>query len=326
MCPMVSIGLPVYNGQKFIGAAIDSILAQTFTDIELIICDNCSTDQTETICRAYAAADPRVRYHRNEQNIGASRNYNLAFSLATGKYFKWATHDDVIQPTYLERCIAVLESDPSVVLCHSQTQIIDEFGQPVGAKAVREFIQDANGQPLQVGLDSSGRKLRSTRADERFHGIILDTLWCYEIFGVMRADVLGKTTLQEHFYGTDKVLLAEMSALGQFAEVPEPLFLNRRHPANSGNLKTAKEREVWNAPLAKRHFPFPRLLCLKGYLRVALRSPMSLSERIGCFAVITHYATQTRRWRSLLREFRKSRALKAEHRRQEMDNPIRKLS
>src|SRR6185436_17133561 len=100
MCPLLSIGLPVYNGQKFITNAVDAILAQTFADLELIICDNCSTDQTEAICRAYAAHDSRVHYYRNEQNIGATNNFNRTFSLATGKYFKWATHDDIIQPTY----------------------------------------------------------------------------------------------------------------------------------------------------------------------------------------------------------------------------------
>src|SRR3954469_11982595 len=80
--PRVSIGMPVRNGAKYIREAIDSILAQTFTDLELIVCDNASTDSTEQIVRNYAARDPRVRYHKNERDVGPAGNHNIAFSLA----------------------------------------------------------------------------------------------------------------------------------------------------------------------------------------------------------------------------------------------------
>src|SRR3954470_1068595 len=93
--PRVSIGLPVYNGQRFLAPAVSSLLAQTFADFELVICDNASTDDTEAICRRFAERDPRVRYHRNEQNVGAAPNFNRALALSTGQYFKWAAHDDL---------------------------------------------------------------------------------------------------------------------------------------------------------------------------------------------------------------------------------------
>src|ERR1051326_2036095 len=107
--PRVSIGLPVYNGQQFLEEAINSLLAQTYSDFELIISDNASTDATEQICRAHAAADPRIRYYRNDKNRGPVWNLNRVFELARGELFKWAAHDDVCAPTLVERCVEVLE-------------------------------------------------------------------------------------------------------------------------------------------------------------------------------------------------------------------------
>ena len=121
--PTVSIGLPVHNGAAFLAEAIESIPAQTFTDFELVISDNASTDRTPEICRSYTAADGRIRYYRQEANIGAARNYNVVFQRSSGKYFKWAAHDDLIRPTYLARCVAALEADPEAVLCHSIVEI-----------------------------------------------------------------------------------------------------------------------------------------------------------------------------------------------------------
>jgi glycosyltransferase involved in cell wall biosynthesis len=323
MSPLLSVGIPVYNGEKFIQAAIDSILAQTFTDFELIICDNRSTDQTGAICQKYAAADPRVRYFLNEKNLGAAGNFDRVFTYATGKYFKWQAHDDLIQATYLERCIDVLESDPTIALCHSQTQLIDDPGQPLEASDKDRYIRYGDDKVLRVGLDAQDRKLGSTRVDERFRAIVLNTRWCYEIFGVIRSDMLRRTTLQEAFYGTDKVLLAELSVLGRFDVIPEPLFVNRRHLAQSGSLKTAKARERWNNPLGQRSHVFPRLLCLKGYIRAALHSQMTLRERLGCFLVIASYVLRLGRWRNVIREYTRG-LMKNRPERKETSEPIPK--
>src|SRR5690242_6344650 len=99
--PKVSIGLPVYNGERFLAEAIDSVLAQTFTDFELIISDNASTDRTPEICKAYAEKDSRIRYYRNEENQGASWNFNRVFELSRGMCFQWLAHDDYIAPGFL---------------------------------------------------------------------------------------------------------------------------------------------------------------------------------------------------------------------------------
>src|SRR5208282_399437 len=100
--PMVSIGLPVYNGEAYLRQVLDSVLAQTFSDFELIISDNASTDCTEAICREYAAADARIRYHRQARNRGATWNFRQVALLSSGQYFLWTSHDDLLAPTYID--------------------------------------------------------------------------------------------------------------------------------------------------------------------------------------------------------------------------------
>jgi len=117
--PLVSIGMPVYNGAKFIREALDSLLAQTFTDFELIISDNASTDETEAICREYAAKDARIRYIRQPENRGALANFQFVLDEAVGEYFMWAAADDRRHPSALERMIEVFEQNPNAGLVFS---------------------------------------------------------------------------------------------------------------------------------------------------------------------------------------------------------------
>src|SRR2546425_9420098 len=95
--PQVSVGLPVYNGERYLAEALDSLLTQSYEDFELIICDNASTDRTGEIARSYAAKDKRVRYARNDKNLGAGGNFRRGFALASGEYFRWAASDDVCE-------------------------------------------------------------------------------------------------------------------------------------------------------------------------------------------------------------------------------------
>ena len=129
---VLSVGLPVYNGEKYLESAIDSILNQTYKDYELIIVDNASSDKTQEICIKYARKDPRIKYYRNHYNVGGPRNYNIAFELSSGKYFKWTAHDDILDIKYLEECINILDSDDGIVLCHSRVGCIDKNGDLIG--------------------------------------------------------------------------------------------------------------------------------------------------------------------------------------------------
>ena len=129
--PRVSVGLPVYNGADHVAEAIDSVLAQTYRDLELVICDNASSDRTEEICRRLAHRDPRVRFYRNDENLGATGNFRRTFELARGEFFNWLSHDDLLAPKYVEQCIGVLEHSPeSVVLCFSPQVRLTYEGEP----------------------------------------------------------------------------------------------------------------------------------------------------------------------------------------------------
>jgi len=211
--PRLSIGLPVYNGEKFIKEAIDSILAQTFEDFELIISDNASTDKTGEICRAYAAKDQRIRYYRNEKNIGCACNFNRVFELSSGEYFKWVAHDDLHDPDLIVKCIEVLDQDPNVILCHSKVYFIDEDGQ---------FLQN-----YDIHL-----KTDSPKPHERFHELLTKHL-CYQCYGVIRASALRMTPPMGSYGASDAIFLLRLGLLGRFYQIPEYLFFARSHQQQS---------------------------------------------------------------------------------------------
>jgi glycosyltransferase involved in cell wall biosynthesis len=217
--PRVSIGLPVYNGERFLEKALDSLLFQSYTDFELIISDNASTDGTADICHLYAKRDRRVRYRRNPENIGAGRNFNRVFELSNGEYFKWATADDLCQPDHLARCLDVLDDDQTVVLAYPKVRYIDE-----------------NGCPLNI--DESGWDLRSQAAHERLRFALYACSWNNPHFGLIRARALAKTRLMPTYAGGDYRLLAELSLQGKFVEIPECFFLRRIHPGASSQNYT----------------------------------------------------------------------------------------
>jgi glycosyltransferase involved in cell wall biosynthesis len=274
--PTISIGLPVYNGEDFIAKSINSLLAQTFRDFELIICDNASTDNTGKICQAYAAQDSRVKYYRNPTNLGAPRNYNRTVTLSRGKYFKWAAADDVHAPEYLEKCVQILENDPSVVLCHTKMYQIDENG-------------------TIVGTYDHKMRLSSYKIEERFADqISLATNICFQMYGLMRKAVLIKTPLHGDYRGADGNFLAEMSLYGRLYEVPEYLFMRREHPkaytqqfCHNKNSKTAKisdQQKAWwsnsswiNYTIWKNCYEF---------FKSVHRTPLKPKEKMVCYREI----------------------------------------
>src|SRR5437868_11959393 len=109
--PLVTIAVPVRNGEKYVARALDCVLAQTYENFELLISDNASTDGTYEICQRYTG-DARVQLWRNEQNIGANGNFDLTLERAAGKYFMWAAADDMWAPRFVEALVHELETDP----------------------------------------------------------------------------------------------------------------------------------------------------------------------------------------------------------------------
>lgn len=279
----VSIGLPVYNGEKYLRLALDSILHQDYTDFELIISDNASTDATRKICSSYAAQDPRIRYYRNEVNIGASSNYNRVFNLAHGEFFKWATHDDIHLPGFLTRCVEVLDKAPSsVVLVAPRAEIIDDEG----GKEARDWKVER--------LDT-----RYPYPHQRVADVVRYVAWATAQFGLFRSEALRKTRLIDRFHACDYVLLLEVAILGEIWEIPEVLFQRRWHRAVSTSAnKTQVELLQWFDPLQKpkgRLFPrmrldlVPRTRLALEYARSIRRMPLPTRERVLCFLTAFSY-------------------------------------
>jgi glycosyltransferase involved in cell wall biosynthesis len=278
----VTIGLPVYNGERYLRTAIDSILAQTFADFELIISDNASTDETEEICRDYEGRDRRVRYHRAQANLGASPNFNSTFERGTGEYFKWAAADDVLEPDYVSRCVQVLDRDPDVVLCHSQLRIIDELGH-----AIADYRYPEN----YAGSDLPSYRFRDVLAEDR---------WCFELFGLARRAEMRKTRLLDRYVGSDRVFRAELALRGRYHILPDFLFLSRDHPERSVRaLPAHHQRGAWfDVSLAgKRIFPHWRIL--GEYFRCLRAAPIDAKERFACCLSLGRWLGRDHNWARL---------------------------
>jgi glycosyltransferase involved in cell wall biosynthesis len=204
----------VYNGERFLAAAIESLLAQDHEDFELLLADNCSTDGTAAICERYRALDPRVRYLPSATNRGASWNFNRVVDAARGEYFKWAADDDLYDPAFVSGCVEVLDRHPDVVVCFTEAVEIDDAG---------EVFQKRG--PINVAD-------RPDPAD-RFRAMLLDEVYCYAVFGVIRTAVLRSTGLIGPYTTSDRVLLAELALHGRFVERAEPHYLHREHAGRS---------------------------------------------------------------------------------------------
>lgn len=275
--PKVSVGVPVYNGQRYLAETLDSLLAQTFTDFELIICDNASTDQTEQICSSYASRDSRIRYVRNDRNLGVARNYQRALTLSSGKYFRWAAGDDLSAPELLARCVYVLDQDSSVVLAYPRTRLIDERGS-----VISEYQDRAH--------------LVSPNASERFAQIFQNMQLCNTIFGLIRSEVLKKVPPLGTYIASDIILMAELALHGKFWEVPEVLFYRRMHAqASSSNKDSLTWMREFYDPQDKKTISLIEWRHLAEKLRAIGRAPLSLSQKARLVAYVARSAVWNRR-------------------------------
>ncbi|MFQ1701348.1 glycosyltransferase family 2 protein [Loktanella agnita] len=286
--PKVSIGLPVWNGEKYLPAALDGILSQDFTDFELLISDNASTDTTAEIATSYAARDPRIRYIRQPRNLGAAGNFNDVFHQTTGPYFRWAAYDDVIAPGYLSACVTALDAQPDAVLAFPQTMAIDSEGRALG---IYDAVTRTQGQGPTGRLDDLIGP--GDHSQSYLH-------MCFPVFGLIRRIALQDTSLIANMPRSDKLLLVELALKGAFAEVPEPLFLRREHAAGSvisaeGAANAAElERRLahWFDPQKGNFFPATTTRLGWGYLRAVLRTPMRAGQKWGCTKTLLGWARQ----------------------------------
>jgi glycosyltransferase involved in cell wall biosynthesis len=267
MKAQLSIGLPIYNGDEFLKEALESLINQTFEDFEIVISDNASTDQTQQICHYYADLDPRIRYYRCEENMGAAWNYNRVFELSYGEYFKWAAHDDYCGPSFFERCVEVLDRDRDIVLCYPRTVIVDEI------KGKRTKYHD------RFNLSSPQPYERY----KRYHKQIRGGHECHPVFGLIRSDVLKRTSLIKAYASSDLTLLGELSLYGRFHEVPEFLFFKRNHANTSiHSHHSLRSLAVWFDPANAGKLQLNKWIMFLEYLRSIRRSPISVWQKTLC--------------------------------------------
>ena len=274
--PNVCIGFPVFNGEKYLTVSIDSILAQTYGDFEFIISDNASTDRTQEICNEYALKDRRIRYYRNDRNLGSAANFNLVFHLSNATYFKWASYDDLVAPEFLERCVKVLDTAPDVVLCYPKTIRIDANGELI--------------DKFEDRLD-----LRQERPHDRLANLMSSLRLANAQFGLIRSDVLRKTRLMEPYASSDIPLLIELCLLGKFYEIPEHLFFRRDHQKNVRKM-SVKEIEKMVDPNYKKSILSHDMKLLLEMFKTVTYTNLDTYERMLCYMQIRHW--QIRRWRA----------------------------
>ena len=297
----MSIGMPVYNGERYLAEAIDSLLAQTFEDFELVISDNGSSDATEEMCVRYASRDDRIRFERHPDNIGAIPNFNRVFEVSRGEYFKWAAHDDVCEPTFLQACVDILDDNPAVIWSHTRSDMIDSDGRSWVSQLpedAEELERSSDGRLWWKGLPRKDHDAR--RPHLRFAGVLLGTNWCVDSYGLIRASALRQTRLLTPLYGAEKVLMGELSLLGRYKESPDLLFAQRVHATASSSLGTATAQDRLAAPGPARPFCSTRLALLKSHVGAVTYARLSTVDRIRCYLVVCRYMLQVRKWRRVL--------------------------
>jgi glycosyltransferase involved in cell wall biosynthesis len=268
LAPRVSIGVPVRNGEKTIGRLLECLLAQTFGDFEVIVCDNASQDATARIVQEYAGRDARIRCYRNPVNIGQIANFNKVFELSRGEYFRWIGCNDWLAPHYLERCVAALDASPRAIMVTTYQKHIQENGTTLYA-------------------EHTGPRVDDPRPDRRFCRMIwflrASPLYLDPIYSMVRSDVLRRTKRLRPVMGTDMVLALELSLLGPLCHVPE--CLSYRQVTRSAPIPV----------LLKRYDP--QLIRVRGFFlrtcwtmgQVVLDSPMGLSQKIICLGAVLGY-------------------------------------
>jgi len=205
-------------------------------------------------------------------------NFRRSLALARGEYFMWLAHDDKLAPEFLEKCVAALDCDSSVVLSYPKAIDIDEQSNPVLFKDQR--------------LTSS-----TATPHERFRELIRMDHNCEAIFGLMRSSVLQRVPVFGRFADADRVLLAELSLHGSYFQVPEFLFLHREHTQRATNVYPASrfERTAILVPENAGKIVFPHFRQFGEYLKAIRRSPLTLRERILCYREMARWLRQNGR-------------------------------
>lgn len=277
--PTISFGLPVYNGALYLRRALDTILAQTFSDFELIISDNASTDATAQIIREYAKQDPRIRRYRQKVNIGVGNNWTFVAEQARGKYFKWVSANDEYEPTLVADCLEVMQADPDVVVCYGRTQFMDLAG-------------------VRMGIYTEDFSADSASALERYRKVRKHLNLCTPLqAGVILRDALRRCRYLGNYRDSDRVLIAGLALEGKIVLLPKVHFYRRWGEAVATPLRTPLEVEQLYRPAARRTPLFANLPRHLGQLGIVLRTPRGWREKVHSLFAAFHSTD----WRRKLR-------------------------
>jgi hypothetical protein len=278
--PRLSIGMPVYNGERFLDETLESILAQSFDDFELLISDDGSTDGSYELCQRYAQSDSRIMVSRSDASRGPAHNFNRVFRLSGGELFKWCAADDVMDTRFVEACVSELDRNPDAVLAYPRARTLSALGT----------MSDVWGGHRGLTSASTSARWRAAMAPPRNPMPV-------EVFGVVRRNSLAQTSLFGGFPDCDRFLIAELSLLGRFAVIEDPLLVHREHRARAGLQLTA---ESITAPMvclgtegASMRFPHWRLG--RSCVLAAARAPTGASERMLCLLTTAQWAARNRR-------------------------------
>jgi glycosyltransferase involved in cell wall biosynthesis len=275
--PKVSIGMPVFNGGDLLKKALDTLLAQEYTDFELIISDNASTDSTEMLCRAYAQHDKRIVFVRRDRNYGMSNNGRHVLSLAQGEYFMPAAHDDQWHPQFIGASVEKLDANPGLVLVAPAV----EFFSPDGT------ILDTPYPPLHT----VGMGLR-----ERVASIFKEINVGFNAYGLYRRAALEKLDLNTECFAGDVVFLLQLMFHGEVEHIPKKLFRYR-----FVKRTTQEHIQAVNKSAAEKHPTKLYTILTINLLRTIFNAPVSASlKRVLVSDVLAIITLKNPSWRQMV--------------------------
>jgi glycosyltransferase involved in cell wall biosynthesis len=275
--PRLSVGLPVYNGERYLAGSIESLIGQSYEDFELIISDNSSTDGTANICRFYEKADSRIRYFRQPTNVGLSANHNFVVEQARGELFKWASYDDLYARELLERCVNALDARPQVVLAHSWSARVDNSGNVT--KAIVYQLATA-----------------SPHAPERFRSLLFDR-GGDDIYGVVRMSAMRRALPYESYHRSDRTFVTKLGLQGPFYQVADWLYFRRSHAGQAGAGPTTHDRSANMDPRRTNRLRHPAVRLygeyLWAYIQAIRNAQLSRADRRACYGHLMYWLARS---------------------------------
>jgi len=257
--PLVSIGVAVFNGSDTLKRCLDSIVNQTYKNLEIIIVDDCSSDGSFNICKDYNLLDRRIVLKKNKINKGIIQNFNDLFNYSTGEYFLWADQDDIRDLSYLENIIKIMEKDKSIALCHSNTAVF--FGTTDNVMHINTMQQVSNKDSLY----------------RRYWNL----LWHYNdthVCGVFRTSLLKKTKLWKKINGSSNCLIFNTAFLGKIANINKTLFYySGKAIFKRTNMK--KELKAQTKITAPKIY-YPGLILFNNQINDIIFSKLSIKDKL----------------------------------------------